>query len=464
MKILYLTNGMSSTLNSSFELSRLLLAAGHEVSYASPADVSQQVEAQGHPFHPLSGDRTFQELVHDDPAFWSTVTRPRNALRWLARRRRIRRQSIANDEIERLVGRLAPDVLLIDIEMHFAILATAAAKIPTLLPIVWFSIFRRPGVPPLHTDGMPGGTPARRRAITRAWWRLRLETLHMELRQAWSRFRRGDLLPPVPYDTVRYADLRALARDRGLPLRRIVSRAHWLRPALYRNLPVLCFNAWEMEFPQSPHPNLHYVGPMIARQRRETQIDPASTERWQRFRDQRDPGRPLIYCSLGTYWSADEAFLRRVLDVFDRRNDWDLVLGLGGKLAAEALAPLPSNALVLDFAPQLDVLEIASCAITHGGITTLNECVALQVPMVVYSTHYVDQDGCAARIAFHGLGLVANKDRDSSQDLERNVERALSEPNLRRNLAAMRRHFDAYERSNAAVRLIERVAADPPNQ
>ena len=461
MRIVYITNGLSSTLNSSFELSRRLCDAGHEVTYLSPADIEQRVTAQGYPFLRLAEDRRFLELVRDDPPLWSCASRPLAGLRWIARRRRIRRRSIANDEIERVVRRLAPDVLLIDIEMHFAILATAAAEIPTLLPIVWFSIFRRPGLPPLHTDLMPGGSRRRRWIIRLAWWRLRLETLHLEWRQGLARWRQGDLLRPVPYETFRFADLKALARSRGLRLRRITSRSHWLRPTLYQRLPILCFNAWEMEFPHRPHPNLHYVGPMVDPRRREAQVDAASAASWRSFERRRRlqaGDRPLVYCSLGTFWSADRAFLGRVLEAFERREDWDLVLGLGGKLRAEALGPVPANVLAVDFAPQLEVLESADCAITHGGITTLNECVFYEVPMVVYSTRHVDQDGCAARVAFHGLGIVAGRD-DDSRTLERNVARALRDPALRRNLAAMRRHFADYARADAAVRLIERTAA-----
>ncbi len=457
MRIVYITNGMASTLNSSFELTRRLIESGHEVTYVSPADVIEQVEAQGLRCVRLSEDTRFQAAVGEPVP----PTSPLRWLRSLARRRRLRRQSIANDEIERVVSELAPDLLLIDMEMHFAIVATAAAKVPTFLPIVWFSVFKQPELPPMHTDLPPGDSWQRRLRIRVAWWRLRLETLHGEWRDRLRRTLRGDVFRPVAYDTFAVDDVRAVARARGFPFARETDRRHWLRPHVYRRKPVLCFNAWEMELPHRRRSGVHYVGPMVRLDRQEALLDADSAARWSRFVKRREGGaagaRPLVYCSLGTYWSMDRDFLRRVLDVFETRPDWDLVLGLGGKLEADGLAPLPANALVLDFAPQLEVLRRADCAITHGGITTINECVELGVPMVVYSTRHVDQNGCAVRVGHHGLGIVGDKDADDLGAMEGKIERALTDSTIRGNVQAMSACFREYRESGEAVRILEQA-------
>jgi hypothetical protein len=391
---------------------------------------------------------------------WSVTNVPRR-LRWIDRRRRIRRKSIENGEIEAVIKRLDPDLLLIDIECHFAVIATARLGIATVLPMFWFCTFRQPGLPPLHTSMMPSRLWHRRLAIRAAWWWLRLVTIGREWSQRISRRGMRSVLRPVSYSTVRYCDLKAVARSRGYALGWETDRTQWLRPYMYRRLPILCFNAWGLEFPHTPHPNLHYVGPMINQHRPEVYLNAAGSSRWERFKldHQQEPNvsRPIIYCSLGTYWSADRDFLRRVLQVFERRKDWDLVLGLGGKLNAGAFAPVPSNAVLLDWAPQLEVLQLADCAITHGGITTINECIYCRVPMVVYSTKRVDQNGCAARVAFHKLGIMADKDADTTEQIERNIERTLSDPTFRQNLATMQSHFLADEQANSAVRVLDDI-------
>ena len=458
--IVYITNGMASTLHSSFGLSRRLEQAGHRISYISHVDVEQAVTLNGFAFYPLTAERTYQVTLRRNGMPRSSLTRPDRWLRWVAQRRRIRRQSIDNDEIERLIRRLDPDLLVIDIECHFAVIAIAELRIPTVLAIVWFTLFRHPNLPPLHTSMMPGSSGYDRLAIGLAWWWLRACTVGREWRQRFGWSGLASSLRPVAYGTNRYPELRAIARSRGYDLGAETDRAQWLRPMMYSRLPILCFNAWELEFPHARHPNLHYVGPMIDPQRREAQVDAACAAQWRRFKRGRRPDaathRPLGDCSLGT------GFLGRILEVFGRRPEWDLVLGLGGRLSAAALVDVPPNVLLLDWAPQVEVLQHADCAITHGGITTINECIRAEVPMVVYSTKHVDQNGCAARVAYHGLGIMADKDTDTTERIERNIAQVLSDATMRRKLAQMREHFLAYERANAAVGMIEAQLARRP--
>ena len=69
--------------------------------------------------------------------------------------RQLRRESIANDEIESVIRRLAPDLLLIDMEMYFAVIAMNRLGIPRQLPMVWFSLYKCPGLPPLDSHLQP---------------------------------------------------------------------------------------------------------------------------------------------------------------------------------------------------------------------------------------------------------------------------------------------------------------------
>ncbi len=454
-KILYVTHGRASRLYSSFGLSGLLVAAGHSVAYASPAPIADQVEARGYDFFALKRDRLLGEQMAADPR--PPPWRLAALVAWLGRRRALRRQSIADDELELLVERLAPDLLVIDIELHAAIIVTDRLGLPTLLPIGWFTIYRHPGLPPLQTRLEPG---ASRWAIELAWLRHRALSALLRLK---SRLWLPRFWTPLSWGTVNVGDLGALARSRGYSLQERTDGAQWLRPHLYRERPVLTFNAREMDLPHETHPDLHYIGPMVERGRRETLLDPQDRAAWRGFQEalaQRSEKRPLVYCSLGTYWSADRDFLRRVLDVFERRTDWDLVLGLGDKLTALSLAPVPPNALLLRWAPQLEVLEIADCAITHGGISTINECIAHGVPLVVYSTQHVDQNGCAVRVAHHGLGVQADKDRDGPGEIERTIEHVLHDAAIRERVEQMRRVFGDYEARGVAVQVVEQALAD----
>lgn len=453
-KILYITNGMASTLHSSFELARRLVAGGHTVSFTSHAPIAADVEARGYRYFALLRDQRLRERMVADPM--PPARRLRPFVAWLRRRRELRHESIADRELEGLVERLAPDLLLIDIEMHAAIIMTDRFRLPTLLPIAWFTIYRHPGLPPLHTRLGPG---AGRWAIELAWLRHRLVSALLRLK---SRLWLPRLWTPLTSGTVNIGDLSALANSRGYPLNERTDGSQWLRPHLYRDSTMLSLTAREMDLPHQPHPDLRYVGPMIEEERREALRDRRSLAAWHRFLKARAAGpekRPLVYCSLGSYWSTDRTFLRSVLAVFEHRTDWDLVLGLGGKLDVEQLAPIPANALLLRWAPQLEVLEEADCAITHGGIATINECIACGVPMVVYSTRHVDQDGCAVRVAYHGLGVQGDKDQDGASEIEHNVERALDDPLIRSSVAEMRQAFSGYRARDEVLQVVDQALA-----
>ena len=440
---------MTSPLNAALELGRRLTEAGHEVTFLSHADVGADVGARGFGFVRLTGGNADRKAV--------VARAGRGPVARIAALRRARAETIANDEIERSVASLSPDALLIDIEMHYAVIATARLGIPTMLAMSFFSVFRRAGLPPLNTRLVPGPTPRSRREIKLAWTRVRVEALGARIRHKLGKGGVGDVLRPVSYDTLHYADLRQVARERGYDLSENTDRNQWLRPYVYTRLPILCFSGVEMELPHTPHPSIRYVGPMVAEHRPERRFSPEDQRQWENFeRRRREVGadRPLIYCSLGSYWS-DPAFYRMVLQTFSRRPDWDLVLGLGGQVTREELQPLPQNVTVLSWAPQLEILQIADCAITHGGFGSLNECILNEVPMVVYSPSLTDQDGNAARVAYHGLGVRADWRTDEPQALERYVGTLLEDGRYLENVKGMKQAFARYEQQHSAVRTIE---------
>ncbi len=455
--IVFITNGMSSALNSGFAMSRRLRDAGHQVTFVARQEFGERVMAQGEAFIGLKQDQRMTELMVANPM--PSLVRPIAMLRWLGYRRRLRRESIESNELESIVRGLRPDVLLIDVEMHAAVIATSQLGIPTLLTMIFFSIFRCPGLPPLHVAMDPGTTPWRRFKIQCAWWQVRMGAIAQQVRRRLSRAGIGDYFRPVSCNTVAIAELRALARHHGFSLQSETDRTQWLRPYTYRHLHVISYHPWEFELPHDSPPLVHYVGPMINADRVEPPLPMDARRRWQSLKTACASGkaspRPLIYCSLSSFYPADARFLRRVLEVFAKRSDWDLVLGLGGKVTATDLSPIPGNVLLLDWAPQLEILAHADSFITHGGTTSISEAAWFGVPMVVYSTKQGDHDGNSMRVRYHGLGVVADKDTDGAKQIECNIERTLSDPDIRHNAAAMRDLFREYDRSKRAVELVE---------
>lgn len=461
--IVYVTNGMASSVNCSLELTRRIERAGHRVTYLSQADLHDVMAANDRTFHQITSDHGHASELSALPPPWKSAGPwgVRALLRWYVARRRLRARSARLQSFEARLRELAPDLVILDIELHAALITAMSMGLPVVLVMAFFTIFRHPELPPMHCPLLPGDSRATRAAIRRAWAATSVERVRGEWRSRLSRSGMARYLEPVRFDTLSIVDLKAVARARGISLSAETNRNQWLRPVVYTRRPILSFNIREMEFPHTPAPNLHYVGPMVARDRREAIVDDESLRLWNDWKACRGAhtGRTLVYCSLGSYWSADAAFLRRVIAAFEREPDWDLVLGLGRQLAADALRPVPENVLLLRWAPQLDVLSRAQCCITHGGITTINECLTYGVPMVVYSTHHIDQDGCAARVHWHRLGVRANKDADGPDDIRRDIRHVLSDPDIQQRVAEMQQRLHEAERADLATLAIERALA-----
>ena len=205
--IVYITNGMSSALNSGFAMSRRLRNAGHRVTFVAREDFGERIMAQGEAFVGIQQDRRMAEMIAAKPR--PSLAQPVAILRWLRYRRRLRRGSIESDELTLIVRRLEPDVLLIDIEMHTAVIATARLGIPTLLPMIFFSIFRCPGLPPLHVAMEPGTTSLRRLKVQLKWWQTRMGAIAQRLRRRLSPTGLGDYFRPVVCNTVQIAQILA---------------------------------------------------------------------------------------------------------------------------------------------------------------------------------------------------------------------------------------------------------------
>jgi hypothetical protein len=73
-----------------------------------------------------------------------------------------------------------------------------------------------------------------------------------------------------------------------------------------------------------------------------------------------------------------------------------LVLAIGAQLDPEQIGPVPSNAIIVKRAPQLELLKQSSVCITHAGLNTVLEALSQGVPQVAIPVTH-DQPGVAAR-------------------------------------------------------------------
>ena len=187
--------------------------------------------------------------------------------------------------------------------------------------------------------------------------------------------------------------------------------------------------------------------------------------------DRIDDSKKLIYCALGSqsHWSHEGAdleskqqnikkFLQAVNSALCNRTDYQLVMAMGIYLRAEDFHSVPTNAVLVNEAPQMAVLKKAWLAITHGGLNSVKECIFFGVPMMVFPV-MGDQLGNAARVAFHRIGVAANIKTATAESISALLAKMESDPGLRQRAATMMETFQKAEREQRAVTLIEQCLA-----
>lgn len=441
--IVCITGGLTGILNASLGLVQQLQQAGHRVTYASPADLREAVTAHGIPYVQL--DPWVMQMGDPKISRWAK-------LRSLKKRQQQAVAALGVQNFVATMGELAPDLLLVDIEMHPHIMAAIMEQLPVVLLCSFLSIWKRPNLPPIHTKVIPGqGRPGQRLGIEWSWFRYGW-TKWKEFQQ--ERWRRMGL------DWI--SVLRCYAQQIGYPLKLRFGFNQWLVPFPDREMPVLCMNALELDFPHEPPPSMHYVGIMMSDRVQETSTTVQNLG--QIYKDCQIANRPLIYCGLSSFAKADQTFLQQIIDAASCSPQWVWILGLGSQERVEDLGDLPTNLHVFSWAPQLEILKHTSCAIINSGINSINECISCGVPMLVYSLGCADQHGNAARVVYHSLGILGERAQDDATRICEHVQTLLTHEDYRINVNRMQARFRRYIEDQKAVKIVETLLREQKKQ
>jgi zeaxanthin glucosyltransferase len=186
---------------------------------------------------------------------------------------------------------------------------------------------------------------------------------------------------------------------------------------LYSGIAIIAHLPQSLEFPRSiPLAHLHHVGPLIDPLARRAMPFP-----WEKLN-----GRPIIFASLGTI-STDERRLFELIGEAADGVDAQLVLSLGGgRITPSSIKSLPTDAICVRYAPQLEILERTAVTITHGGLNTVLESLAAGVPMVIIPIAN-DQPGNAMRVQKAGAGLLARPNAITAVHLRTEIQRVLND-------------------------------------
>lgn len=135
--------------------------------------------------------------------------------------------------------------------------------------------------------------------------------------------------------------------------------------------------------------------------------------------------------------------------------DAQLVFSLGSRDQRLELK-LAGAAVVVPFAPQLELLRRAALTITHAGLNTALESLAQGVPMVAIPITN-DQPGVASRLEWLGVAKVVSLARLTAQRLRASVRTVLSEGHYRARAQQWKAEIGNIEGLRIAGDVVERA-------
>ena len=428
--------------NASLEVARRLQTSGHRVTYACPHDVGEIVSRHGIDYRQLPPVNRQPATERIRQSGESRLAHKRAEWSTREERRAAGVEALGMAPLEELLVELAPDLALLDFDLEEHVIACATSGVRTVLLSQWFEFRKRPGLPPLDSALVQGSRLER----WMAWTQFRL------------RSRAGQASTYLRYfGTDRRGVISEYARRQNFPRTGLWSH-DWSTLFAFDGLPVWSMTAGELDFPHAKRDAFTYIGPMVRLDR----LEDGRAEEFRApmdavIREAREAGKRVLYASFSSMAGASAAegspeprFVERLVRAIESRDDWVLILGLGGEDGAlDALVqslggPLPPQIHAFPLAPQLSALEQADLFISHGGIHSIHESLSAATPMVVYSASAFDQDGCAARLLFHGAASVGSR-KESTQEIASRLSDALLDESLRKKAGELRSLFAHYE-------------------
>lgn len=428
-------SGLTGRLHSSFELATKLQKEGHSITYLCPQNVKDKVENIGFKYvqlAPVNMGYNSENLKIIQASSW--YKRCKYHFINYNKHHEKGKKILGLDKYKNKLATVNPDHIIIDMELHDLIFTATSLNIPVTLFTAWFSNRKGSGfkLPPLRTDIIPGkGIKGSALNIFTNWLfiKFKVQARIFANKLTFKDYRRTTLIE--------------YAKTNGFPVKALIP-SNLPHLFCYTNFPILSFTISEMDFPHKPAKNHIYIGPMIY-EKRDSKFDQNTIKIIDTIiNEKQKSGKKLIYFSAGSILVPEIDFILKIMKAIKNKENWLLIISLGGKLKKNEFKS-QENCIFIPWVPQLKVLEHADCCITHAGINTINECLHYSVPMLVYSGNIADENGNAARIHHHKLGIMGNRHKDSSEVIGKHLDKILSNDYFQNNLNTFNNIYQGYK-------------------
>jgi len=283
------------------------------------------------------------------------------------------------------LGKIAPDLVLIDSEMHSEQIQAEAAGFRVAAIEYHVSPDRVRGIPPLSSAFVPSNSLRDRVRCYRIWRQL-------------DRHRRNR-----PELQAYFQSLADLCTSQSRDYHALADHGHW-QPVRFKHIPILRVAPLALDLPHQEPAETRFYSPTDTNTAVQAadEMDPdGSLQDWIANRKRR-----LVVCTAGSL-IHDTRFTEAYVELARHRDDLDfLVAGI----TADTMTAMPANIRAVRLVPQSFALRFADFMLSGAGIATIIESVERAVPLIVVSHGVLDQNGNAARVVHHGLGeRIANR-------------------------------------------------------
>jgi MGT family glycosyltransferase len=157
---------------------------------------------------------------------------------------------------------------------------------------------------------------------------------------------------------------------------------------------------------------------------------------------------------MGTLQNGLEGVFSTIAQAVGTRAGMQLVMSIGPVLEPQQIKSLQANAIVVNGAPQIELLKRSALCITHAGLNTTLECLTQGVPLVAIPITN-DQPGVAARIAHTKTGAFVPFKELTVPRLSFVIDEVLRNPEYRQNADRLRQAIADTNGLEKAVDLLE---------
>jgi len=216
----------------------------------------------------------------------------------------------------------------------------------------------------------------------------------------------------------------------------------------------LYFSTDKVEYPRKTIiPQIYYVGPCIL----EPEEDQLPDFPWERL----DKNLPLIYIATGTLlYNNYKKFYKNALNALSEKNfpiPVQVVMAMGSQELIDELGEVPSNFIVVSYAPQIKLLPKASVCITHGGVNSVNETFMHGKPMLI--VHWGgDRIDVSRRVENINAGIGFDVDDATPERIKNAVIQLLQNSKYRQASERIMHQFQACNGPKTSAYLINRLA------